>query len=388
MRRRVADLACRLLLAILPRHLKEWGVAIRYETESIASDDRALLFAIGSLLAMAPRAIVARAGQALAAPFSVIRGPTEGSVVAQLAHALGVRPRALGTMCGIGAVSCGAAYMAMANAPASYVAINFAALALGLAILWAIGRGAAGGFDWTGAVMPLSAIALLATALLGAEADGAARWVDIAGFAIQPSLVLLPVALIAFAVRRDALALGSILVALAAVAIQPDRAMAGMGAAALTALALMHRERKVIVVAATAIAGFLIAMAQPDTLPASAFVDQILYSSFEVETAAGIAVLCGSVLLVVPAIAGWIMDRANRPIYAMFGAVWSSAVVAAALGNYPTPLVGYGGSAIIGYALSLLALPRSAIRTVAAKPATGEPTRQGKSDRQLMVGLT
>jgi hypothetical protein len=32
-------------------------------------------------------------------------------------------------------------------------------------------------------------------------------------------------------------------------------------------------------------------------------------------------------------------------------------IVAAALGNYPTPLVGYGGSAIIGYVVSLLGLP-------------------------------
>jgi len=41
----------------------------------------------------------------------------------------------------------------------------------------------------------------------------------------------------------------------------------------------------------------------------------------------------------------------------VFGVAWLGMVVAAALGNYPTPLVGYGGSAILGYALSLSFLP-------------------------------
>jgi hypothetical protein len=35
-------------------------------------------------------------------------------------------------------------------------------------------------------------------------------------------------------------------------------------------------------------------------------------------------------------------------------------VLAAALGNYPTPLVGYGGSAVLGYLLSVALLPGGA----------------------------
>jgi hypothetical protein len=44
----------------------------------------------------------------------------------------------------------------------------------------------------------------------------------------------------------------------------------------------------------------------------------------------------------------------------VFGTIWFSAVAAAALGNYPTPLVGYGGSAIVGYLFSVAMLPRPA----------------------------
>ena len=67
--------------------------------------------------------------------------------------------------------------------------------------------------------------------------------------------------------------------------------------------------------------------------------------------------LAGAVLMLVPAIAGYFRDPDNRPLYAVFGAVWLAVILAAALGNYPTPLVGYGGSAILGYLLSLLGLP-------------------------------
>ena len=50
-----------------------------------------------------------------------------------------------------------------------------------------------------------------------------------------------------------------------------------------------------------------------------------------------------------------------------FGGCWSGVVVAAALGNYPTPLVGYGGSAVLGYLLSV-ALLSNVVR---------EPVRSG-----------
>ena len=48
----------------------------------------------------------------------------------------------------------------------------------------------------------------------------------------------------------------------------------------------------------------------------------------------------------------------------VFGGVWCTALAAAALGNYPTPLVGYGGSAILGYCVSVAMLRE--LRTPAA----------------------
>lgn len=158
-----------------------------------------------------------------------------------------------------------------------------------------------------------------------------------------------------------------------AMAMQPDRAMAGMLAAGLAVLATMRRDRFVLGAFCASVAGFAATLVHPDTLPAVPFVDRILYSSFEAHALAGAAVWGGSVLLLVPALVGWYGDPANRATHATFGALWLAAIVAAALGNYPTPLVGYGGSAIIGYALSLLALPALVgMNAAAATRAHGE----------------
>jgi hypothetical protein len=76
--------------------------------------------------------------------------------------------------------------------------------------------------------------------------------------------------------------------------------------------------------------------------------------------------LIGALLLVVPAIHGFESSK-QGDAYDVFGTVWIGVVVAAALGNYPTPLVGYGGSAVLGYLLSLASIgPVAASRGVEA----------------------
>lgn len=359
LRRRLAHLASRTLQAALPSSLQSWGWAVRRETQEIADDTQALQFALGSLLGLMPRALAPRL----------------------------LSPRALGIGCTVGAVALGLAYMAVAGAPSRYLAINFAALLVGLAMLALLGRVAQAGRQWPAGAIAAMAGALLATALLGNTADGAARWMALGGLTIQPSLVLLPLMIVAFTRCRNTLATLGILVAAAAVALQPDRAMAGMLAAGLAALAIMRPDRHVIVALVASIAGFVATLVRADTLPVAPYVDQILYSSFDVHVAAGAAVLGGSALLLVPTVVGWKRDPTNRPVFGVFGTVWLAGIVAAALGNYPTPLVGYGGSAIIGYALSLLALPKQAQSHHEVTSRTHVDADTTAHDRNLFVGL-
>jgi hypothetical protein len=387
LRRGLADFACRVLQATLPPSLRSWGWAVRCETAGIPDDTKALLFALDSLCGLLRRAV---ASHLLHHPFATPIGDgafhSGGSITMNILDALTRRPRVLGIACAIGAVALGLAYMMIAGAPDRYLAVNTGALVIGLTMLVLLRRAQITGRQWTGGAIAAMAGALLATALSGDKVDGAARWVSVGGLSIQPSLILLPVMLVAFSRTRDALATTGIIAAVAAMALQPDRAMAGMLTLGLAVLTMMRRDRYVLVASAASVAGFAATLARADTLPAAPYVDQILYSSFDVHAAAGMAVLGGSALLLVPAIVGWVRDPGARATYAAFGAVWFAAVMAAALGNYPTPIVGYGGSAIIGYALSLLALPKLAKgHAGTTSPISGAADRV-PFDRHLLVG--
>jgi cell division protein FtsW (lipid II flippase) len=265
-------------------------------------------------------------------------------------------PRALGIACAVAATGLGILYMTSAGAPTIYLAVNALSLVMGLALIAAIPP------TWLtsrlsgGAVVVLGGL-LLATALLGVSVEGASRWVRIAGLSLQISLIVLPAMLVVFARGRGRLTTLGMILAAVALALQPDRAMAGVLVAGLAVLAMYRPDRWVVATLPVALAGFATTLVRPDSLPAVPYVDQILYTSFQVHPLAGLAVVGGALLLIVPAIVGLWIDPDNREVHAVFGTMWLGMVVAAALGNYPTPLVGYGGSAILGYALSLALMP-------------------------------
>jgi hypothetical protein len=94
---------------------------------------------------------------------------------------------------------------------------------------------------------------------------------------------------------------------------------------------------------------------------------------FDLHPLAGGAVVGGAALLLAPSFLGSSGDARSRDARIVFGAIWLAVIVAAAVGNYPTPLVGYGGSAVIGYVLSAFALPAAAGHRV----AEGKELRSG-----------
>ncbi len=386
LRRCLIDLACRALQATLPSPLQSWGWAVRYEAAAIPNETKALLFALNSLCGLMPRALASHLIQIFASLIGERAPLSEGSTMNIVDATLG-RPRTIGIICAISAVILGIVYMAIAGAPMRYLGINLGALAIGLTMLALLDRTEVTGQRWINGAIITMAGALLATALLGSKVDGAARWVNLGGLAIQPSLILLPVMLVAFSSIRSALSTGGIIAASAAMALQPDRGMAGMLALCLAAIAIVRRDKHASLALAFGLTGFAVTLVRADTLPAVPYVDQILYSSFEVHISAGLTVLGGMALLLVPALAGWSRDADNRATYAAFGATWFTVIMAAAIGNYPTPIVGYGGSAIIGYALSLLALPKlSGVHVGAAELSCG--TAQVRpSNRNLFVAL-
>lgn len=386
LRRRAAVLACRAMQAVLPPALKPWGQAIQHETDAIADDATALVFVLQSLFGMVPRALAWH----LLKPFSSLVGDgapfTGRPVLKTLAGAMIQRPRVVGMVCATVSVALGLVYLAMAGAPARSLGVNASALVIGLAVLALLGLIGSTQSRLIGASILTMAAILLATAMFGVSVEGAARWVQISGFSLQPSLILVPVMLVAFARCRSPLATAGLIVAAVAMAIQPDRAMAGMMVAGLAVLACQRTDRFVLCALAASLVCLVVTIARPDTLPAAQYVDQVLKSSFDVHALAGGAVTVGVALLLVPAVLGWRVDPAHRDTYATFGAVWLAAIIAAGLGNYPTPIVGYGASAIIGYMLSLLALPRLAEAPVFAPSKSAAATVRPPRDGYLLVG--
>lgn len=286
-------------------------------------------------------------------------------------------PRAIGIACAFAATGLGLAYMAAAGAPMRYLAVNIVALFLGLAGFAIVSRIFPPRTFRASATLVALGGALLATALLGVSVEGASRWVKLGPIVLQPSLIVLPLMVVAFATTRDLLSTIGMVLGAIAIAMQPDRAMAGVLLAGLTVLATSMRDRWTFAAFTAAAIAFASTMLRVDMLPAVPYVDQILYSAFDVHLLAGLAVMIGVVVLIVPAIVGQPQDRGSGVVYAVFGAAWLAVVVAAAFGNYPTPLVGYGGSAILGYLLSLTMLPP----TASALPSNEKHGRDRKGAR-------
>lgn len=261
-------------------------------------------------------------------------------------------PQLMGALAATGATILGVLVMAATGAPKSYLIVNIAALVIGLALLALLQRNRpnAAYAGWLGLA---AAAGLLATALLGTTIDDATRWVRVGVVSLQPSLVLLPLLLMAFARTRDKAMTIAMLITAAALALQPDRAMAGALVAGLAALAVTVRDRQVLLALAAALCGFAVTLMQSDTLAPTPFVEQVYASAFAFSSTAGLALLAGAALLLVPMLA---LHRTHATVFA---AVWLAIMAAAVIGNYPTPLLGYGGSGILGYLLCLAALPRS-----------------------------
>jgi hypothetical protein len=354
------------------------------ELAEIADDGAALLFATGCVRAILTLALTVRLHSLLAAARGIppSLAPPTRSLPAM--NSILARPRLLGLLCGAGAVMIGMTYMLAAGAPPRYLLVNLAGLALGATAWLALGRAAGSRPAGAGPMVFALAIPLLLTALFGVSVEGASRWVSLGPLSLQVSLIVLPVMLVLYARRPDEIGMAGIMVAALALAIQPDRAMSGALMAGLLALAISKQGRVPMVAAAASTLAFVWTLLKPDTSPAVPYVDGIFYTAFDVHPLAGCAVAIGAVALILPAAAGRRALGERAALWA-FGGCWSGAIAAAALGNYPTPLLGYGGSAVLGYLLSVALLPHGspetgAHRALASPPADGQSYDQAPSE--------
>lgn len=381
--------ASRILLAaakLLPSHLSPWARAMERELVEIEDGRTAMIFAAGCLRAVLGLAITERLrsiGGARPMPrfanLTIRRHITMNGILA--------RPRLLGLICGAAAVALGVFYMIAAGAPVRYLMVNLVALAIGIMGWLALGRAATSRLDSAGPLILVLAVPLLATAWFGIAVDGASRWISVGPLNLQISLMIVPVMLVLYARRADAIGTAGMIAAAVALAAQPDRAMAGVLAAGLIGLLLGKAGRPAIVAASAAMLAFGWTLLTPDALSAVPYVDRILYTAFDLHPIAGAAVAIGATALLLPALATW-RGTSERAALLAFSCCWFGVIAAAMLGNYPTPLVGYGGTAVLGYLLSVALLPRNGVETKAlarseSRPAAVRGTDQTTSELRI-----
>ncbi|MBL8230723.1 MAG: hypothetical protein JNL98_19680 [Bryobacterales bacterium] len=339
----------RLIGWILPAGRSEWVQAMAAEVSGMTGRLERVRLAIGCLWA------------ALTLRERFHRRPLESSGIP-----------VFGIACAFGATAIGLAYLKLAGAPSGILAINGAAFGMGLVAIAAMHRignasvTAMACWPWVGAILTLAAV------VLGREVDGATRWVAVSGLFIQTSLLAVPAAVVAFARQTTPLSAAAMIGIAIGLALQPDRAMAGALLAGLTATAWRRGGPLTWVPLGAAGVSFASTLLQPDKLPAVPFVDGILWTSFGIHTAMGAALWLGCATLVAPALLGWRQHGMLSPATASFSATWAAIIAAAAIGAYPTPVVGYGSSAIIGYLASLPLL-------AAGKPQPGKAAGRAAS---------
>lgn len=375
--RAFATVIARAGAACLPAHLAEWGLAMCREVEA-AAEAEVFGFALGCLtgsVAAALRHDLNALAHAFAALFQPGPTPEDLTMTPAPTHRLA-------TLCAVVAVGLGVVYLTMAGAPPRYSLVNIIALVLGLATTLFVARVGSRLEDRGGAVVLIGLGCLLAaTALWGERPEGAARWLALGGVAIQPSLIVLPAMILLFARTPNWTGAIAMAIAAAALAFQPDRAMSAILVAGLAVLSVGAGRPATWVALAAAAAGAVWAFAQPDLLPATPFVDRVFLTAFQLHPAAGLAVWAGALVLLAPGL--WVAFRrpAERMQGVVFTTVWLSVIVAAMLGDYPTPLVAYGGSAILGYLLSSAGMAGS--RAFRSSEATRSPSTSIDSLRRV-----
>jgi hypothetical protein len=256
-----------------------------------------------------------------------------------------------------------------AGAPTSAMMVQAAAGLAGLVIAIVLAlTGWRPGLRGATAIAAVAVFAVLTT--LADPAGGVHRWTMIGPVAVQPSLIVLPFVVWGWSGVRSSWALAGLTAAVAVLmAAQPDAAACGGLFLGLVGVAIARRSVSASEGAtmAVALAATVWAATRPDDLPAVAYVERVVFEAFAANPVMG--VIAGLAVVAIPGLIGW-RAWSKRPEDAalLFGltGLWVALTVAAFVGNYPVPVVGYGASSLLGW---LVSLGLAARKTAASSPA-------------------
>lgn len=320
---------------LTPDHRKKWAQAMRAEISIIDSNREAAIFALGCLIACC-------------------RFHLELKISPDRIWSRIVKDKFTISAFFSGLIACliGLAYLRISGAPLTMMFVNGAAMLIAVLLAIALTLSVRITDNFVTVIAVIGALSLLGTATFGYPVEAARRWILLGPFFIQTSLILLPLVALSFARIQNFWTTLAVIMAGFAVAMQPDRAMAAMLFVAAAVICWMRPGRLTFSASIFCAFGFLATLFLPDRLSAVPFVDYILWTAFDVNIMVGLLLWIGCLTLVCPIL--FIPKNERTVLHYTFAACWLTLITASAMGAYPTPIVGYGASAIIGYFLSLI----------------------------------
>jgi hypothetical protein len=312
---------------LLGAQQSDWAHAMQAEVAAAGSEREALSFAWGCLWA------------ALHHSFEAARGG-----LAQV-HNVGVLGCAL-------AVLAGCAFMYSTGAPTHYVWLNLLCMLLAVATFYLVPHRRLQADEGLRAKLAFALGALLLVAGLGLAHTGTAAWLRIGPVTLNLPWLVLPALLLASDLRPRSgarpWAVGGLLMACSTLVLQADPVLLSLVAAVLAVRAWRRRDiaSALLALAASAMAAELMPSWQAPQ--AVAFVDQVIHRGFNTSEPVGLG------LLLMQAFPLWLALQHRRA--RQHGLVWGLLVALSLPGWLPSPLIGFAGSFIVGYVLSLMVL--------------------------------
>ena len=324
-----------LIKHLTPDHRKKWAQAMCAEIHGINRERDAAAFALGCLIACC-------------------RFHLELKISPHKNWSDMMKDRFIFATFIAGFIACltGLTYLYISGASLTMITVNGAAMAIGILLAVAVKLSVRITDNLVNAIAVVGSLGLIGTATFGYAVEDAKRWVLMGPFFIQTSFILLPLIALSFARIQNLWTSLAVFVAGFAMALQPDRAMAAMLFSAVAIVCWMRPSKLTFSASIFCGLGFSVTLLLPDRLAAVAFVDHILWTAFDINIIIGLSLWIASIALVCPIL--FVPRNERTVIHYTFAGCWFALIAASAMGAYPTPIVGYGASAIVGYFLSLI----------------------------------
>ncbi len=253
----------------------------------------------------------------------------------------------------VAAVAGGLCAFWLGKAPASYLAINLGSLLLAVIAMLAVPAGWLGsrGAKW---IVPICLVGLAATLASGFNVGGVRRWLPLGPVQLHAGMLFLPAMLTALPRLSDRGRLAAVAAVAVLVSVQPDFA-AALALAAGYIASHWRRWREPLVAAGHGVVALcaIVGALRTDSLAPVRFVENMVADSWMLHPGLGIFVVVA--LLLAVAAPTWAEGSHRDSALGVSGA-WAGFAAASMIGAYPTPLAGYGASAILGYGLAIAVL--------------------------------